>query len=102
MFGRKLGLGLLLAVALPSPHADAYIRCSREAEVRAVDPEPTRKGDPCTGTVVVQGLSYKCGKRDEVDTLREAFLKDLGEKGKEACEETCSARSAPHGKCVGM
>lgn len=77
---------------LLSSSSSAGILCHRDAKVVAVDPIFKNKNDRCDGDVKIQGISYKCGSKEEAAYLTREFLSDLRVKGKEACEQFCKKR----------
>lgn len=97
---RSLGL-ILFALVLAHETRAGYILCGRDAEITAVNPETTTDEDPCSGTVLLQGISYKCTQVKDVDDNRRQFLQDLKRNGKSFCEEYCNRRSTLKVKCHG-
>lgn len=97
-----LGLLFVSIVFIPSPTLFAsYILCSRDAEILPVNPSEVSESDPCTGSVLLQGISYECTSLDEVDSKRRKFLEDLKSGGKKFCEDYCRKRSSLKVKCSG-
>lgn len=88
--------------AMNFAQADDYILCRREADFTVVNPQGTTDDDPCTGNVLLQGISYQCGPSHEVDGKRRQFLEELREGGREHCQELCRKRSTKGIKCRGV
>lgn len=82
--------------------AKDYILCSRDAEITPVNPTDTTSDDPCSGRVLLQGISYQCVPQNQVDELRPQFLRDLQQNGREYCQEYCRKRSTNGIKCQGV
>lgn len=101
---QTLALLLALTAGLESSPARAenYILCSRDAEIVPVNPESTTSDDPCSGKVLLQGISYECTQPEKVDRKREQFLKDLQKNGRKYCENYCRRRSTAEVKCRGL
>jgi hypothetical protein len=72
---------------------DKYIQCRRDTEVRTLLPKFAGK-DPCIGSVLIQGISYECGRPADTNRkVREFFIK-LTAKAKTRCEEFCKERAS--------
>lgn len=93
-----LALLFLQLPALAGDSLDQYIQCRRDAEVRAILPQFNQK-DPCSGSVLIQGISYECGVPVGINGKVQDFLKKLTAKAKGKCEEFCNDRAhGCHGK----
>ena len=89
------------AASLSNSILRAEILCNRDAEITAIDPSETTKNDPCTGTVILQGISYECTKLEDVEDRIPVFLEQLRKNGREYCEEMCRKRSTRKVQCHG-
>lgn len=96
-------MNLLPALALLLSCASAQaILCERQAEITPANPEFARANDPCTGSVQLQGISYRCTDKSKVNGLRESFLEDLKRNGRQYCANYCARRSTAKIKCRGV
>lgn len=82
--------------------AASYILCERRAEITPANPTLSRSGDPCTGSVQLQGISYRCTQKGKVNGLRDDFLDDLRSNGRSYCQSYCAKRSNAKIKCRGV
>ena len=103
--GFAVAIGIFVSVASPSHSwAKQYILCARNAEITAVNPTTPRAdkdGDTCTGTVLLQGISYECTAPKEVERKVSSFLSDLTRNGREYCESFCQKRGTVTRPCHG-
>lgn len=89
-----------LAAWLVPIDANAHILCHRDAEITPVKASFGQvDGDPCSGTVALQGISYECGKSADYSKRISQFISDLGRNGREYCESYCKKRSRDGVKC---
>jgi hypothetical protein len=61
--------------------------------VRALLPQFSNEKDPCVGSVIIQGISYECGKPTDTSSKVQNFLKKLTDRAREKCDDFCKERA---------
>jgi len=90
----RFGILLLFAMlALPKISAVAdegeLTFCNFGPKVNVVDPNHKESSDPCADKVHVQGVIWKCGNADSVNTTVSHFFDQLNQRGREECQKHC-------------
>jgi hypothetical protein len=88
-------IAMLLLCIPASLHAE--ILCERAPEITPVLPKFVGK-DLCVGSVILQGIAYRCGKQEDAAARTQSMLEGIRAGGESACVEYCQARDK---NCVG-
>ncbi|MBI3542931.1 MAG: hypothetical protein HY075_06640 [Deltaproteobacteria bacterium] len=102
MWGTIALLATLLGFSQAATAASSDVLCHRDAEITPVNPSFTNPDDACDGTVLLQGISYKCSSIDEYAAKQREFLHDLVSNGKEYCQDYCRKRGKKGAPCRGI
>lgn len=100
------GLAIItLSILCPKMTPDAWsassLLCTRNVEITPVRATETKASDPCTGSVILQGISYACVPEKEVARRVKKFLPELSRQASAYCSRFCQERSTPQIQCTG-